>query len=161
MAGGAQGFQKFDADGTSPSKGANNANFKLSTSGETIALFSASGGAMIDSVTFGTQQAGVSEGRYPDGSAAIRLFGGSETPGKSNSLAQQLQILRSANNVLIRFYGTSGNSYTVQYRNSLSSGGWLTLQSVFPSANGPVEVVDAIVANNPVRFYRIVTPATL
>jgi hypothetical protein len=161
IAGGAQGFQKFDADGTSPSKGANHANFKLSTSGETIALFAAFGGAVIDSVTFGAQQAGVSQGRYPDGSTAIQFFGGSETPGKANSLAQRPQIVRSGENVLIRFYGGSGNSYTVQYRNSLSAGGWLKLESVFPVANGPVELVDVIVPNNRARFYRIVTPATL
>jgi hypothetical protein len=155
---GAQGFQKFDADG-SPSKGANHANFKLSSSGETIALFT-SGGAVIDSVTFGTQQLGISQGRYPDGSANIIFFPESETPGKGNSLAQRQQIVRSGNNALIHFYGYSANSYTVQYRNFASSGAWVKLQNVFPAANGPVEVVDPIPAGNRARFYRLVTPAT-
>ena len=158
IAGGAQGFQKFDADG-SPSKGADHANFKLSSSGESIVLFTAAG-AVIDSVTFGAQQADVSQGRYPDGSATVIFLPGSETPGTSNSLAQRQQIILSGNNVLIHFYGYSANSYTVQYRNSLSSGAWTKLQNVFPSANGPVQVVDPIPAGNQARFYRLVTPAT-
>jgi hypothetical protein len=41
-------------------------NFKLSASGEQIGLFSPTG-ALIDSVTFGEQQADVSFGRFPDG----------------------------------------------------------------------------------------------
>jgi hypothetical protein len=150
-------FQKFDAD-SSPSKGANHANFKLSTSGESITLFT-SAGTVIDSVTFGAQQLDVSQGRYPDGSSTIMFFPGSDTPGKTNSLAQRQQILRSGNNVLIHFYGYSSLSYTVQYRASVSSGAWIKLQSVFPSANGPVEVVDAILAGTPSRFYRLVSPA--
>jgi hypothetical protein len=158
IAAGAEGFQKFDADG-SPSKGANHAGFKLSSSGECIALFT-SGGAVIDSVNFGAQQSGISQGRYPDGSANIIFFSGSETPGKSNSAAPRQQIMRSGNNVLIHFYGYGARSYTVQYRNTASSGAWVKLQSVFPAASGPVEVVDTIPAGNEARFYRLVTPAT-
>ena len=158
IAAGAQGFQKFDADG-SPSQGANHANFKLSASGESIALFT-SAGAVIDSVTFRAQPPGISQGRYPDGSTNIIFFPGSETPGKSNYLAPRQQIIRSGNNVLIHFYGYGACSYTVQYCNALSSGAWVKLQNVFPAANGPVEVLDTIAAGNKARYYRLVTPAT-
>jgi hypothetical protein len=157
IAAGAQGFQKFDADG-SPSQGANHANFKLSASGESIALFT-SAGAVIDSVTFRAQPPGISQGRYPDGSTNIIFFPGSETPGKSNYLAPRQQIIRSGNSVLIHFYGYGASSYTVQYCNGASSGAWVKLQNVFPAVNGPIEVVDTIPAGNQARFYRLVTPA--
>jgi CotH kinase protein/Lamin Tail Domain len=154
---GAQGYQAFVADG-SPSKGADHADFKLSASGESIALFT-SEGVMIDGVTFGAQQPGVSQGRYPNGSASIVFFPGSETPGRGNSLASKPRITHEANNVLIHFYGAAGGSYTVQYRDSLSSGGWIPLQTVFPATNGPVEVMDTIFAGHQSRFYRLVTPS--
>jgi hypothetical protein len=156
------GFQEFKADG-SAAKGADHASFKLSSTGETIALFTA-GGSVIDSVTFGSasvpQQPDVSQGRYPDGSAPVRSFPGASTPGRANSLAQSQQITRSANHVLIHFYGSAASSYTVQYRDSVSSGIWLKLQTVIPAADGPVEVTDTVPAGTPARFYRLVTPAT-
>ena len=62
--------------------------------------------------------------------------------------------------VLIHFYGYSTTSYTVQYRNSVSSGAWAKLQNVFPAGNGPVEIVDTILPGNPARFYRLFSPAT-
>ena len=139
IAAGSLGFQKFDADG-SPSKGANQANFKLSGSGEAIALFT-SEGAVIDSVTFGIQRSGISQGRYPDGSTNVIFFAGSATPGASNLLLQRQQITRSGNHLLIHFDGYGAISYTVQYRNPVSGGAWGKLQDVFPAANGPVEVV--------------------
>ena len=159
---GALGFQEFKADG-SASKGADHTSFKLSSRGETIALFTLSG-TVLDSVAFGStsvpQQPDVSQGRYPDASANITYFPGSATAGKSNSLAQRQQIILSGNNVLIRFAGVAASSYTVQYRSSIASGTWVKLQSVFPSVNGPVEVVDTSPAGNQSRFYRLVTPAT-
>ena len=158
---GTGGFQEFKADGNE-SKGADHTSFKLSSTGETIALFTA-GGAVIDSVTFGSpsvpQQPDVSQGRFPDATSSVMSFHGSATPGRSNSLAQRQQILRSGNNVLIHFYGYAASSYSVQYRNSLSTGAWIKLQNVFPAANGPVEVVDTIPAGGLSRFYRLVTPA--
>jgi hypothetical protein len=159
---GAQGFQEFKADGTD-SKGADHTSFKLSSTGETIALFTA-GGTVIDSVTFGSpsvpQQPGVSEGRLPDASSNVSSFYGSATPGRSNSLAQRQQIVISGNTVRIQFHGYAASSYSVQYRNSLSSGVWIKLQNVFPTLTGPVEVEDTMPVGNPSRFYRLVTPAT-
>jgi len=156
------GFQEFKAD-DSASKGADHASFKLSSTGEIIALFTADG-TVIDSVAFGSpsvpQEPDVSQGRFPDASANVTSFHGAATPGRSNSIAQRQQIVRSGNNVLIRFYGYAASSYTVQYRSSASSGTWVRLQNVFPAANGPVEVTDTIPAGNPSRFYRLVTPAT-
>ncbi len=57
-------------------------NFKLSASGETIALFSPSE-ELVDSVTFGAQNDDLSNGRYPDGSNSFFLFD-DPTPGSTN-----------------------------------------------------------------------------
>jgi hypothetical protein len=45
-------------------------NFRLSAAGESIGLFGA-GGVLIDSVSFGPQTNGVSEGRFTDGQSSI------------------------------------------------------------------------------------------
>ncbi len=82
MGGGANGFEKFQADGH-PGKGANHTGFQLSGNGESIALFDGAG-ASIDMVQFGPQQTGVSEGRYPDGADERSFFSGSASPGESN-----------------------------------------------------------------------------
>lgn len=58
-------------------------NFKLSASGEAIALFAADG-SLVDSVTFGEQQTDISRGRFPDGNKDWYLFSPS-SPGKQNS----------------------------------------------------------------------------
>lgn len=81
-------------------------NFKLSATGEVIALFSP-GGAVVDSITFGVQQTDVSCGRFPDGSSDWFLFSPS-SPGKTNieasifnKLAKPVASLQSG------FYSTS------------------------------------------------------
>ncbi|MEO6034384.1 MAG: lamin tail domain-containing protein, partial [Verrucomicrobiota bacterium] len=57
-------------------------NFKLSKSGEQIALYDPSG-RMVDAVAFGAQSDNVSEGRWRDGSPA-RYFMTTPTPGAPN-----------------------------------------------------------------------------
>jgi len=51
------------------------ASFHLSSQGEVIGLFAADGMTMLDSLSFGPQEANVSYGRYPDGGSDLRLFG--------------------------------------------------------------------------------------
>ncbi|MDX1952127.1 MAG: lamin tail domain-containing protein [Verrucomicrobiota bacterium] len=63
-------------------KGPTHVNFKLGAGGDSIGLFSARG--PIDTVTFGAQSAGISEGRLPDGSGTIRPMPNTESPAKSN-----------------------------------------------------------------------------
>jgi hypothetical protein len=75
---GLDGFLRFDA---SNSTSDNETNFKLSGSGDAIALYRA--GVLIDSVVFGQQVTDVSQGRLPDGSANIVSLNRA-TPGKSN-----------------------------------------------------------------------------
>ncbi len=79
------GFVKLIADGN-PENGADHLDFKLSANGETIGLFAANGTTLIDSITFGTQSAGTSQGRLPDGAATIVSFSTTHSPGESNYL---------------------------------------------------------------------------
>ena len=81
---GLHGFQKFVAD-EQPEAGANHVNFKLSGSGESLALSTANGG-LIDGLSFGPQLPDVSEGRFPDGAASLVSFAATPTPGSGNYL---------------------------------------------------------------------------
>ena len=74
-----------DEDG---SQGPLHANFKLSASGEFIALVDSNGLSVIDSLTFGPQSTDISWGRSPDGSNNWEQL--SPTPGGSNSLLDVL-----------------------------------------------------------------------
>ncbi len=80
----ANGFVKFVADGD-PNASGSQVNFKLSGGGESIALIS-SNGVILDSVNYGLQAAGLSEGRLPDGATVIVRFLNPPTPGEPNYL---------------------------------------------------------------------------
>jgi hypothetical protein len=69
---GSNGYVNFEADGA-PEKGANHVNFKLSAKGDSMGLFSRTE-ELLDSITFGPQDLGISEGRLPDGAAEIERF---------------------------------------------------------------------------------------
>ncbi len=60
-------------------------DFKLSASGETIALFSPAG-VLLESVTFGAQTNDISQGRWPDGNSGQYYFMPTPTPGRANVL---------------------------------------------------------------------------
>jgi hypothetical protein len=75
-------FQKMIAD-EDPASGADHVRFKLAREGDEIGLYDAAE-EKIDSVHFGGQTSGVSEGRLPDGGAWPVSFAGGGTPGRSN-----------------------------------------------------------------------------
>jgi hypothetical protein len=60
------------------------ASFKLSGSGEEIALFDADGATLVDYIAFAEQTSDVSFGRYPDAGADWILMAG-PTPGAANT----------------------------------------------------------------------------
>ncbi|HEY5914693.1 MAG TPA: lamin tail domain-containing protein, partial [Verrucomicrobiae bacterium] len=74
------GFAQFFAD---EKPGPDHLDFKLSASGDVVSIFDATS-QRLDSVTFGAQVEGVSQGRLPDGSANILSFPGTASPGASN-----------------------------------------------------------------------------
>lgn len=75
---------QFLADGDLEA-GARHVGFRLSGSGDIIGLFDA-GGLVQDIVSFGPQVSGVSQGRLPDGAAAVVSFPDSASPGDPNYL---------------------------------------------------------------------------
>lgn len=63
--------------------GARHLDFKLPASGTTLTLTSSSGG-ILDTVTYGPQSEGISQGKLPDGSPNLVFFPQGATPGSSN-----------------------------------------------------------------------------
>ncbi|MBS1824278.1 MAG: CotH kinase family protein [Acidobacteria bacterium] len=78
----AKGYLVFWAD-EETKLGPLHASFKLGASGEEIGLIHTDGATIIDSITFGQQQADVSYGRSPDGGDTWKTM--QPTPGKTNN----------------------------------------------------------------------------
>jgi hypothetical protein len=66
-----------------PEQGPLHTNFKLSASGESIALVETDGASVVDHITFAGQSGDISYGRLPDGADTWQFLGVS-TPGASN-----------------------------------------------------------------------------
>ena len=81
-------------------------------------------------------------------------------PGNPASVFRADQILRLADGtVQVLFTAQSGRTYTVQYRDSLTTGTWLRLADVpAPASATPTTVTDPAAPAAPRRYYRIVTP---
>jgi hypothetical protein len=79
-----KGFVRFIADGNVLA-GQNHVRFKLSRDGDTIRLYDINLN-LIDSVEFGLQTQGISQGRYPDGGSSIVEFPNSASPAAPNYL---------------------------------------------------------------------------
>jgi len=82
---GANVYQVFFAD-SNTGLGADHTSFAISASGEALGIFFYPDGALIDAVTFGSQELGVSEGRFPDGSTNIFKFPLTVSDGQPNYL---------------------------------------------------------------------------
>jgi hypothetical protein len=80
---GASSFVQWFAD-SNPDQGRNHVNFDLDAQGEAIRLYATNGSTIIDTITFGSQSLGVSQGRIPDGFTNSISFPGSPTPAESN-----------------------------------------------------------------------------
>jgi hypothetical protein len=78
----AKGFLLIWADRETADVGLH-AGFALDSDGDQILLFAKDAKTLADSVTFSTQDADVSYGRYPDGGSEWRLFG-TPTPASRN-----------------------------------------------------------------------------
>lgn len=77
-----QGYLQLFADEKS---GTNQLDFKLPASGTTVTVLDPTN-AILDSVSFTAQAAGVSQGRLPDGTATIASFPNGGSPGAANYL---------------------------------------------------------------------------
>jgi len=82
---GTNAWQKFVADNNTAA-GANHVGFKLDNAAEVIGVADTNGG-VIDLISYSGPFAGVSQGRLPDGTAAIVDFLGTDSPGEANYVA--------------------------------------------------------------------------
>lgn len=88
---GPKGFIQLFAD-QQPQNGADHVNFKLSAAGESITLLASNNFTVVNTVTFGAQSAGTSEGRLPDGAPARVFFPATSSPDESNYLPTSVLI---------------------------------------------------------------------
>jgi hypothetical protein len=115
---GQNSFQLFVADGNTVN-GSDHVNFSLRAAGEALGI-STSAGTLIDSVSFGNQSSGVSQGRLPDGGATIVSFTTTASPGKSNFLPLNNIVVNEllAHTDLpvedaVEFYNTTGDDVDI------------------------------------------------
>ena len=143
---------------TNPSDaGVLHANFKLSKAGGVIGLFG-SDGSRIDSVTYGPQEADVSQGRWPDGSDSVGSMT-LPTPGAPNVVTAKpslrLTARRSAGGAFgLEVAGPVGPTFTLQSSTNLAN--WANLMAT-NLASTPLLLLDT---NGlvPRRFYRLAVP---
>ena len=124
-------YQVFVAD-RQPGQGADHVDFQLSTGGEAIGLASASG-VLFESVIYGAQEAGVSEGRLPDGASRIVRFPNSSTPGRPNTdpLSPRLgAVLLAGDQVQLEWDSKFGLRYEVERTSHLTPAEWSLLGTV-------------------------------
>lgn len=79
----AQGWLAVVADGVEPAS-PGHVSFSLNTQGEYLRLYSASSN-LIDTIDFGLQLEGVSQGRWPDGVGVFYTFPLAASPGAANA----------------------------------------------------------------------------
>ena len=137
------------------------ASFRLDRDGETIALFSPSG-LLIDSVTFGPQDADVSSGRYPDGA----ILAGPlvvPTPGSANAMGRNPAAVELAaawepvGSVLqVTWLTQPGVHYRLESIEDLDPGRgvWTPIHEL--TANGPSTAVTLDLSGTTHRFFRVV-----
>ena len=136
-------------------------NFKLSQAGESIALFDPSG-RLIDSITFGMQTNNISQGRWPDGDAALYYFPVTPSPRAANSLPpvlpptiEILEIEFASGSATLVWSAEDGRIYRVQFKNNLDDAEWADLPGDVPAGGATAMKTDATLGANPHRFYRI------
>jgi len=127
------------------------ANFKLSNSGETLAL-RAPDGTLIDAVAFGQQSKDRTEGRFPDGGAAIRPLT-LPTPNGANALTEFTELRRENGDIEITITTTLGLRYRVEVSADLLN--WTDAGSAEVATEGTLTIVESDPPGAR-RFYRIV-----
>jgi hypothetical protein len=94
-----------------------------------------------------------------DGLTNLQEYLSGSDPRDGKSALRLDAISFSAGQAVLRFSALAGKSYSVQYKDSLSGGTWITLRSFDPqSSTQATELSDAIPPNTLSRFYRLTTP---
>jgi len=125
-------------------------NFKLAGEGEALVL-SAPDGTLVDAIAFGPQTENRAEGRFPDGSPALRMLT-LPTPGAPNSLTEFTELTRENGEIEITFTTTPGLRYTVEESADLTR--WTALAPPEIANGGTLTITDAR-ATGARHFYRV------
>jgi len=157
----ARGFQLVWADEETSQNtfgGDLHAGFRLSQSGEALALF-APDGTLLDSVTFLMQTNNVSQGRWPDGIASV-FYMSNPTPRAPNQLGggpPPVVIFGVARGPSAEFILTwtsvAGTSYVLESKTNLNLPAWTSLQTVV--ATGPQTSSTNVLDGSAQKFYRL------
>jgi hypothetical protein len=91
---GPRGFIRVVAD-SDPSDGRDHVSFSLDGHGEALRIYAPAVGA-VDTIYFGEQEPGVSEGRLPDGGPGIVRFTTTASPAESNYLPLPNAVINEA-----------------------------------------------------------------
>ena len=92
-----------------------------------------------------------------DGMTNLQEYLAGTDPHSFNSSLRLFSLSQGGGNFSFSFVAVSNKTYTVQYRNSLSTGSWVRLQDVSAAAfNRLWSVTNA--PGNSARFYQVVTP---
>ena len=114
-----------------PLSSALHAGFKLNKAGESIAVFGPEG-QLLDAVTFGSQLADTSEGRWPNGAPEPFYPNSTPTPGGANLIAPtnlpSISILGAisgpADKLTLAWASLPGRAYRVLFKEQLSEPAW-------------------------------------
>ncbi|MBL9174300.1 MAG: lamin tail domain-containing protein [Verrucomicrobiales bacterium] len=156
----ARGFLLVWADNqsrqNSPASPDLHVNFKLSGSGEAIALF-APDGTLVDSVEFGPQERNVSEGRATHGGPEEFVRFPNPTPGRSNvpvppPILSEPEVTADGR-VTLRWSATPGATYQVRSTEALE-GPWALHGDPVKAVTGIIEWQDPVPSTES-RYYLI------
>ena len=146
-----------DEEGSQTStNGEMHVNFKLSGSGEALAIY-APDGRLVDSVTFGQQTNNISRGRWPDGAATF-YFMPTPTPRAVNVIPSVAPtgfviVLGPGNAVTLTWGAQAGRTYRVLYKDNLSDPIWSSLPGDVTAGSAMAMKSDVMTSLQ--RFYRI------
>lgn len=89
---------------------------------------------------------------------SIALHGSPGTPELAGLIFEPVTIEHGA--VMLRFRSSAGNTYSVVYRDAISSGQWIKAKDFPEAPGGTIQLFeDPDFHSRPGRFYRIVSPA--
>jgi hypothetical protein len=95
-----------------------------------------------------------------DGQTNLQEYLAGTDPFNAASLLKIQSATIGGSTCSLTFIAAAGRTYTVQYRDSLNAGSWLSLTNVGAQpATGLFPVNDGSVGTNSTRFYRILAPA--
>ncbi len=149
-----------DEDGAqnSPTNADLHANFRLSNSGESLALFAPDGITPQHSISFGLQFANVSQGLFPDGAVGASYFMTNWTPRAANQLGAPpapavASIGFRADEAVLTFSALPGRTYRIEFKDSLDAPEWTPLDATYTATSDVVAV--NLRGTLPQRFFRI------